>query len=105
MALARPAIEAEIVRRTGPAMMDFQNDKSNIASHQFMEMLNFRSMIIALRREEILNTPNQDFGDQQVASPSTPSPMNRCLPIGASVGHAAKGRDPWSRHAERSRER
>lgn len=33
------------MRCTGPAMMDFQNDKSNIASRPFMELLEFRSMI------------------------------------------------------------
>jgi hypothetical protein len=31
-------------------MMDFQNDKSITASHQFMEMQEFRSMITSLRR-------------------------------------------------------
>lgn len=31
--------------RTGPAMMDFQNDKSKIASRQFMEIQEFRNMI------------------------------------------------------------
>jgi hypothetical protein len=40
-----PSVEAEIVSLTGPAMMDFQNDKSNIASRQFMEILEFRNMI------------------------------------------------------------
>lgn len=40
-----PSDWAEIVRRTGPAMLDFQNDKSSVASRQFMEMLEFRSMI------------------------------------------------------------
>jgi hypothetical protein len=42
-----PSVEAEIVSLTGPAMMDFQNDKSNIASRQFMEILEFRNMIAA----------------------------------------------------------
>ncbi|MDQ0678868.1 hypothetical protein QFZ30_002250 [Arthrobacter pascens] len=48
------AIEAGIVRRTGPTMMDFQNDKSKIASRQFMEILEFRNMIQSVPGIEVL---------------------------------------------------
>lgn len=44
------------MRCTGPAMMDFQNDKSNIASRPFMELLEFRSMIFLEAKKDSWKT-------------------------------------------------
>jgi hypothetical protein len=55
--------------------MDFQNDKSNIASRQFMEMQEFRSMITSLRRRRKIpggsSSPPQRSKTRSARSPTT----------------------------------